>query len=239
VSRLVQALLAWYARQQAGDVAPHVIGPRVLDLGAAEGYVAAALHRAGSWVCGVDVGRFRRVAVPYVAYDGGRLPFADGVFDTALLLLTLHHCRAPERVLDEAIRVTRQRLIVSESVYRSRLERFWLRRLDGPVNRPRHGGAMAVPLGFRRPEAWRALFESRGLLVTRTRWLGTRWERLIHHPLLFVLDKPARHGSAGQRPISRAPSRCGPSRSGIPGGDVSRRRCRRGPCRSAAAPADH
>jgi hypothetical protein len=25
--------------------------------------------------------------------------------------------------------------------------------------------------------------------VTHERWLGSRWERLVHHPLLFVLEK--------------------------------------------------
>jgi SAM-dependent methyltransferase len=198
VNRLADLLLRGYARQQAADVAPHVFGRRVLDLGAGEGYVAAVLGRdASRWVCGVDVGRFRRAPLAYAAYDGARLPFADEVFDTTLLLLTLHHCAAPERVLDEAVRVTRRRLIVTESVYRTRLERFWLDRLDGPVNGLRHGGAMAVPLGFRRPEAWEALFASRGLRLTASRWLGSRWERLIHHPRLFVLDtRPADRCSA-------------------------------------------
>lgn len=76
----------------------------------------AALTRAR--VCSVDVGAFRRAAGTYVVYDGVRLPFADRVFDTTLVLLTLHHCAAPAVVLDEAIRVTRRRLVVTESVYR-------------------------------------------------------------------------------------------------------------------------
>jgi len=61
-------------------------------------------------VCSVDVGLFSKAPLPYVAYDGLRLPFADATFDTTLVLLTLHHCAAPEPVLDEALRVTRQRL---------------------------------------------------------------------------------------------------------------------------------
>jgi len=46
-----------------------------------------------------------------------------------------------------------------------------------------------VPLAFRRPEHWRALFESRGLRLIALKWLGSRLERLVHHPLLFVMDK--------------------------------------------------
>jgi SAM-dependent methyltransferase len=192
VNRLVDGLLRRYARAEAAAVTPFVVGSRVLDLGAAEGYVAAALAgRMPAFACGVDVGPFRRAAVPYAVYDGRRLPFADGAFDTTLVLLTLHHCAAPEAVLDEAIRVTRRRLVVTESVYRTRLDRFWLDLLDGRVNRWRHGGRMAPPLAFRPADAWARLFRARGLRVVATRWLGSTVERLVHHPLLYALDVPA------------------------------------------------
>src|SRR5262249_42691224 len=133
--------------------------------------------------------------LPYVVYDGTRLPFDDAAFETTLLLLTFHHCDEPEAVLDEAIRVTRQRLVVTESVVRNPRDRFWLDLLDGPVNRLRHGGQMPAPLGFRRDEEWQALFAARGLRPIATRWLGGRVERLIHHPCLYVLavDGRRRH----------------------------------------------
>ena len=190
MTELLQAFLRRYARGQAAAVLPYLRGAPVLDLGAGEDYVAAALRREGAaWTCSVDVGPFRRAAGAYVTYDGARLPFRDGSFETTLLLLMLHHAVAPEAVLEEALRVTRRRLIVMESVYRSRCERFWLDLLDGRFNARRHGGRMATPRLFRRPEEWRHLFESRGLTVRATRCLGPRWERLIHHPLLFVLDR--------------------------------------------------
>jgi SAM-dependent methyltransferase len=166
-----------------------VIGRRVLDLGAGEGYVASALARIGTaWVCACDVGPFRAASGPYVVYDGRHLPFADAAFDTTLVLLALHHCEDPERVLDEAIRVTRHRLVVTESVCDNRLQRFWLELLDGRLNARRHGGAMNVPLAFRTSDGWRALFAERGLRLVATRRLGSWWERLVHHPVLFALD---------------------------------------------------
>lgn len=185
---MVDALLRRYAAREAADVWPFVVGPRVLDLGAGEGWVTARLADRGLSACGADVGPFARVAVPYAVYDGTRLPFADATFETTLLLLTLHHCEHPETVLDEARRVTRARLIVTESVVRHRRDRVWLDLLDGPFNRLRHGGRMPTPLGFRSAEGWRALFAARRLELIVTRGLGGRLERLIHHPVLFVLD---------------------------------------------------
>lgn len=189
MTRLLQSFLRRYARGQAAAVIPFLAGGRVLDLGAGEGYVAGAVRAAtGAWLCAVDVGPFARAPGAYVVYDGGRLPFRDGAFDTTLVLLTLHHCAAPETVLEEALRVTRRRIIVTESVYRTRVERFWLDLLDGRLNRRRHGGRMPVAVAFRRPCEWRALFENRGLRLAHVAWIGSWWERLVHHPLLFVLD---------------------------------------------------
>jgi SAM-dependent methyltransferase len=186
----VDRVVRRYAEAEATAVAPHVRGARILDLGGAEAYVAAALRRrTTAWVCTADLGPFRRAPGPYVRYDGARLPFPADAFDTTLLLLTLHHCTDPEAVLDEAIRVTRRRLVVTESVHRNRRDRFWLELLDGRINRHRHGGLMPVPRAFREPAAWETLFASRGLRVRERRWLGAWWERLVHHPLLFVLER--------------------------------------------------
>jgi SAM-dependent methyltransferase len=198
IGRFLQASLRRYADSEAEAVAPFLGGGRLLDLGAGEGYVTAALRRrTGVWTCAVDIGCYRRVPVPYLIYDGARLPFGDATFDTTLISLALHHCADPEGVLDEAMRVTRFRLIILESVYRNRWERFCLERLDGWLNRYRHGGKMHLPLAFKRPEEWQRMFDARALQTVDRRWLGPRWERLVHQPLLWVLEKVASRGAAG------------------------------------------
>jgi len=190
VTWLLQTFLRRYARGNAHALTPHIRGRRLLDLGAGEGWVGAAVRAlTPAWTCAADIGPFRLSKDPYVVYDGKRLPFGEGTFDTTLISLVLHHCATPEPVIAEAVRVTRTRLLVVESVYRNRLERFWLNLLDARLNRHRHGGRMPVPLNFKSPEEWRMLFESHGLAVVTTQWLGSCVERLFHHPLLFVLDK--------------------------------------------------
>jgi SAM-dependent methyltransferase len=197
IGRLLQVFLRRYAEFEADAIAPFLVGSRLLDLGAGEGYVAAALRqRTGIWTCAVDVGPYQRPSSPYLIYDGARLPFHDATFATTLISLALHHCIEPERVLDEAVRVTRSRLIILESVYRNRWERFCLERLDDWLNRYRHNGAMHVPLAFKRPQEWQQLFDMRHLRTVERQWLGSWWERLVHQPLLFVLDKAAPRGTA-------------------------------------------
>jgi len=188
--QLLQRFLRRYARGEARALAPYVVGKRLLDLGSGEGWVGAALRElAPIRDCGADVAPFRLVPGRYVVYDGARLPFRDRTFDTTLISFALHHCDAPETVLAEAVRVTRIRLLVVESLYLPRSERFWLDLLDARLNRHRHGGRMNAPGAFKSPEAWRTLFASHGLAVVGTEWIGSRLEHLVHHPLLFVMDK--------------------------------------------------
>jgi ubiquinone/menaquinone biosynthesis C-methylase UbiE len=118
LARLLQASLRRYAESEAEAIAPFLVGRRLLDLGAGEGYITVALRRrTGTWTCAVDIGCYQRMPVPYLVYDGSRLPFDDATFDTTLISLALHHCADPEAVLDEALRVTHARLIILESVY--------------------------------------------------------------------------------------------------------------------------
>jgi ubiquinone/menaquinone biosynthesis C-methylase UbiE len=201
LARLLQTQLRRYADSEAEAIAPFLVGKYLLDLGAGEGYVTVALQRLTAlWVCAVDIGPYQRVPTPYLIYDGTRLPFQDASFDTTLISLALHHCADPEVVLDEALRVTARRLIILESVYRNHIERFCLQCLDDWLSRYRHDGDMHPVLTFKRLEEWQRIFAARSLETVDRRWLGSRWERLVHQPVLFVLEKPASQGQVVQRP---------------------------------------
>lgn len=66
-----ERLLRCDAAAEAGVVAPRLGGRRVLDVGAAENWVVAALGATGDVrACGADAGACRRAAARYGAYDG-------------------------------------------------------------------------------------------------------------------------------------------------------------------------
>lgn len=160
---------------------------RVLDLGAGEGYVGAALQRrTGAAVVLADVVDLNRTSLPHTVYDGQTLPWKDGRFDVTMLYFVLHHCADPQRVMQEALRVSRRGVVVVESTYTRAGQRRLLRVLDRGANRLRSRSTMSgqeANLAFRRPEAWRAMFAALDAEVVAEKRFGTFW----HPQVLFVL----------------------------------------------------
>ena len=182
-------ILCARASRKAGVLARELSsGWSVLDVGAGEGFTGMHLAaRLGGEVKGVDVIRMNRTAMPVRLYDGRRIPHADRAFDAVVLVYVLHHAEDAERVVREALRVSRYRVVILESTFAWAWERPVLRWLDRTANAIRSGGRMRDQdphLHFRRHEEWLTLFQ--GLPTTRVR--HKRLGGFIHHRSLFVLE---------------------------------------------------
>lgn len=90
--------------------------PRVLDVGAAKGFLVSDLVRAGADAYGIDVSRYAVVEAPHGEAVGrlhlgtaASLPFPDGSFDLVVSINTLHNLTRPDVVtaLGEITRVGR------------------------------------------------------------------------------------------------------------------------------------
>ncbi len=98
-------------------------GERVLDLAAGTGTSSVPFAQAGAVVVPCDfsqgmlaVGKKARPALPFVAGDGTRLPFADASFDAVTISFGLRNIVDSDAGLAEMWRVTRPggRLVVCE-----------------------------------------------------------------------------------------------------------------------------
>ena len=136
----------------------------------------------------LDVEDFNRSKLPLMLYDGEHIPFKNNFFDTSLLLFVLHHCKDPLLVLKEAIRVSRNRIIIHEDTYTSSFGRILASMNDFISNFPfllTNPAKMNMPYNYRTVAGWERVFQDLGLHVVSKR-VTTHF--MTKH-ILFVLEK--------------------------------------------------
>lgn len=177
-------------RRLPGRLIPHVpAGASILDVGSGDGHIASRLlHDGGAAaIQGVDVLLHPAPAIPIVAFDGERLPHPDGAFDMVTLVDVLHHTDHPERLLAEALRVSRGPVLIKDHYWITRLDRWVLYVADYLGNKP-YG--VSLPYNFLRLEQWATLFERLAVRVVAS-------ERFVYAPydrsrqVIFVVEPVA------------------------------------------------
>lgn len=166
-------------------------GQRVLDLAAGTGTSSIPIVEAGAFVVPCDfslgmlaVGRVRLPGLPFVAGDGLRLPFGDGVFDAVTISFGLRNISDPEAGLAELHRVTRPggRLVVCEfstptlAPIRTAYLEYLMRALPPVARRVSSNPDAYVYLA----ESIRAWPDQPGLagLIAASGWRNVQWRNL-------------------------------------------------------------
>src|SRR5262245_13993969 len=136
----------------------------VLDIGCGEGYVLDELLARGvTDVQGADIVDIRRNKdYPFRLYDGLTLPFPDRSFDIVVLSFVLHHVPNERKtaLIEEALRVSRAKVVIVEDTPSSAFDRLMNRR-HGEAYRRKIGSTAAF--GFLTEGEWRWLFRGMGL----------------------------------------------------------------------------
>jgi SAM-dependent methyltransferase len=173
------------------NIKEHLIGNDVLDLGAGNGLIAQMIQEHTSMkVTLADVIDYSIVQLPVILFpQGGRIPMDDSSVDTVLIYLVLHHAAEPLQVLDEAVRVSRKRLIIMEGYIDDEDTRTVNCFLDWFLNRVVQGVDINLPLNFRTTVEWDRIFADRGLRVIKQDVVGVDEPIAPESHVLFVLDK--------------------------------------------------
>lgn len=132
----------------------------ILDIGTGNGGLVKGLRDHNFQVETVDVKNISFFPdVQPVVYDGERLPFEKKSFDACTIVTVLHHTPSPEAILDEAMRVTRKRIVIMEDIYRNPLQKHLTYFVDSLVNLEFEDH----PHTNKSDAEWRQLFEEKGL----------------------------------------------------------------------------
>jgi SAM-dependent methyltransferase len=136
----------------------------VLDVGCGDGTIDAMLmeRRPDLAITGVDVLVRPQTRVPVHAFDGKRLPFADGAFDVVTFVDVLHHTPDPTILLREARRVARMAIVLKDHLREGALAQTTLRFMDW-VGNAHHN--VVLPYNYWRKSEWTLAFLDLGLFV--------------------------------------------------------------------------
>lgn len=152
------------AKQIIRRISPFISkNEKVLDLGTGTGFVAGGLLKAKKVnITGVDVHLNPLCKlIPVIIYDGKKLPFPNNSFNTVLLIAVLHHCKQPLEILNEAIRVSSNKIIVMEDLFESRVEKWITLIEDSIVNWEFKGH----PHSNKNEEEWKNIFAKKKLNI--------------------------------------------------------------------------
>ncbi len=202
------------------ELRPWLRGKRVLDLGCGSGRLSLQLAEGGYEPALTDVLDYRAPEARHLPFarmeQPRRIPYADGAFDSAVVMAVLHHV-TPQNLLPllQELRRVARRVVVEEDSFQlpadleglderlaqeAQLRAFvalppedqlrYTMFLDYFANAVTQGlPQMETPFDFKTVEEWQSLFVEQGFTVRRTLLQGFQkghFNRACH--VWFVLD---------------------------------------------------
>ena len=165
----------------------------IVDIGGGGGWISQELQkRKHTKNLILDVTNLNQTDLPLVIYDGKNMPFADNTFDSAFLICVLHHCSDPERVLKEAKRIVKNKIIIIENIAKNPIGRFVLCCKDAVLN---IGFSLLanslkeiinLPFYFKTVPEWERIFNNLNLELTYKKEFHPP---ISHHSVAFIIQK--------------------------------------------------
>ena len=179
------------AKMNFENMKDYIMGEKILDLGAGHGLLALEIKKQlDKEVLLVDIVDYNYTDLPLTLYNPeGNLPLADDEVDTTILYTVLHHSSDPEHLLEEATRVTKQRLVIKEAYIEKDDTRMTNSFIDWFYNRVIGDEDINVPLNFLKVEGWKKLLKSHGFDVIETKYVGIDEPLVPEHHVYIIANK--------------------------------------------------
>lgn len=176
------------AKMNFRNMKHYITGEKILDLGAGDGLMASEIkNQLGKDIILVDILDYNRTDLPLILYNPeGKIPLRDNEVDTTILYTVLHHSSDPKRLLEEATRVTKQRLIIKEAYVEDDIKKMINSFFDWFYNRVIGDEDIYVPLNFLKVAGWREILKSCGFDVIETKYVGID-EHIVPEYHVFII----------------------------------------------------
>ena len=179
-----------YAKMRIEKIKDYILGKKVLDLGAGNGLLAQEIkNQLNKEVVLVDVVDYNCTNLPLRLYNPeGKIPLSDKDVDTTILYTVLHHASDPKHLLEEAARVTKQRLVIKEAYVDEDDIRVTSSFFDWFFNRVIGDEDINVPLNFLKVKEWEKILKLYGFDVIETKYVGIDEPAVPEHHVFIIAE---------------------------------------------------
>ena len=179
------------AQRSYQKIKPYLKGHTILDLGAGDGLLGEIIQKnLNKKVTLIDVIDYNYSTLPLITYnDGEPIPLPSNSQDTTILYTVLHHANNPEQVLKEAVRVTKQRIIIVEGYVDDPITYSINCFFDWFLNRVAKDEDVNIPLNYKSTTQWNQLFQQLNMKLTIIKYLGIDEPIGPEFHVLYVIDK--------------------------------------------------
>lgn len=164
-------------------------GSQLLDIGCGSGIVIETFgNHFKAKVVGTDIEDNRVLPIAFRLIDNGNLPFPKNSFDAVLITYVLHHAQDPFKLLQEAKRVSRNKIIIYEDLPEGFLAklRCWLHQITYNIFFQNSN----QKFNFKTKKEWWQIFDELGLIVVKSKKASAKVD--CFDPVkrnIFVLEK--------------------------------------------------
>ncbi|MBN1801969.1 MAG: methyltransferase domain-containing protein [Candidatus Lokiarchaeota archaeon] len=173
------------------NIRKYLTGERILDLGAGDGLLALQIKiNLAKEVILVDVVDYNESGLPLIlCKPEAELPLKNNEVDTTILYTVLHHSNNPKQLLEEATRVTKNRLIIKEAYIDD--DKIYMTNsfFDWFYNRVIGHQDINVPLNFLKIEEWKKILNSCGFQIIQTDYVGIDEPLVPEHHIFIIAEK--------------------------------------------------
>ncbi len=138
----------------------------VLDVGASCGRLAKNIqNKLDIKFVGVDTHIQPKTFIPVREYNGKKLPFKDNSFDCVMIIDTLHHTKDPQKIIEEAKRVSKKYVLIKDHYWENSFDFVMLKFADYTGNKP-YG--VDLPYNFLKRDSWYKLIKNNDLIIVKS-----------------------------------------------------------------------
>jgi 2-polyprenyl-3-methyl-5-hydroxy-6-metoxy-1,4-benzoquinol methylase len=180
---ILKKILQSRAVEVVNRISPYISKKEeILEIGCGLGTISYTLKSRDYTIKALDIDNLSLFnEVQPILYDGTKMPFNNEQFKTSLILTVLHHTPYPDKIIDEAMRVS-DKIIIIEDTYTNTVQKYLTYWMDSILNME----FTVHPHTNKSTPEWKKLFAEKNLKIIAENTVPF-W--MVFDSTMFILEK--------------------------------------------------